>query len=63
MQNLAFQTYLQGDSGGPVVCEGKNKITGIIVGTGCDVRCDDKYNPHIFTNIWFYKDWIREKMK
>lgn len=45
------------------MCEGKNKISGIIVGTGCDVRCDDKYNPHIFTNIWFYKDWIREKMK
>lgn len=44
------------------MCE-NNKISGIMIGSGQHKRCDDKYNPSIFTNIWFHKKWINSKMK
>ena len=53
---------LQGDSGGPIICKNE-EISGIIIGSGTHKRCDDKYNPQIFLNVWFYKKWIDSKMK
>lgn len=41
----------------------KNRISGIMMGVGQHNRCDDKDNPQIFTNVWFYKEWIENKLK
>jgi secreted trypsin-like serine protease len=45
----------QGDSGGPLVCG--NKLVGI---TSFGYKCAALSHPGIYTDIYYYKEWIKE---
>ena len=53
--DLFLFVYIQGDSGGPIVCK-KGIIAGIIVRGS--IPCNNPKFPQVFTNIGFYRNWI-----
>ena len=50
----------QGDSGGPLFANHKNKIylLGIV---SCGIKCGQSKYPGIYTKVFHYRNWIKEK--
>ena len=58
------QDACRGDSGGPLMVrngkQGKMYLRGIV--SAGSQKCGVKY-PQIFTNVEYYIDWIKDKLK
>ncbi|XP_047225542.1 granzyme B-like [Girardinichthys multiradiatus] len=50
----------QGDSGGPLICN--SMVNGITAFT-FENKCDNPKYPHVFTNVHYFLQWIKEVMK
>nr|XP_022905596.1 trypsin-3-like [Onthophagus taurus] len=46
----------QGDSGGGLICD--QILTGVV---SWGHECGEKYYPGVYTDVFYYKDWIRSK--
>lgn len=49
-----FCKILQGDSGGGMLCN--NKLTGVVSG---GIGCAMPKIPGVYTDVYFYKKWIK----